>query len=404
MHLIILTQYYPPEIGAPQARLSAIARHFVQRGHLVTVLTGMPNYPQGKIFPGYGGFIRRETYEGVEVIRTFIYPTQKADFFHRLLNYFSFVFSSGILGAIVLPKADFLLIESPPLFLGLSGLWLSWKKRVRLIFNVSDLWPESAVRVRVLEKSSLAYKISAMLEKSCYEHAWLITGQSKGILTDIQFRFPGCPTFHLSNGVDIDMFHPNKKTQEACESLHNDKGDCVVLYAGLHGLAQGLEQAIDAANLLRKDDSLKFVFIGDGPQKNTLIERAKKYNLSNISFMDPRPAQQIPSLLACADIILVMLKMYIPGAVPSKLYEAMASGRPVMLVASGEAAEIVHEYQAGMVVAPGDILGLENALQTLSSRPDLRERYGENGRRAATQYFNRTIIVPRFIDYLEANL
>ena len=133
MHFTILTQYFPPEIGAPQARLSALCRHFVQRGHSVTVLTGMPNYPQGKIFDGYGGVIRRETSEGICIIRTFIYPTQKADFFHRLTNYFSFALSSAFLGTMVLPKADFLLDESPPLFLGLSGFWLSWVKRARMI-------------------------------------------------------------------------------------------------------------------------------------------------------------------------------------------------------------------------------------------------------------------------------
>ena len=156
VHLTVLTQYYPPEIGAPQVRLSELAAHFVQRGHSVTVLTAMPNYPTGKIYPGYSGLLRREHRDGVSMIRTFIYPTQKTDFMPRLMNYFSFVLSSATLGSALLGRADYLLVESPPLFLGLSGFWLSRLKHARLIFNVSDLWPETAVRLGILQPGSLA--------------------------------------------------------------------------------------------------------------------------------------------------------------------------------------------------------------------------------------------------------
>jgi glycosyltransferase involved in cell wall biosynthesis len=403
VHLIFLTQYFPPEVGAPQARLSAVCRHFVQRGHSVTVLTGMPNYPQGRIFEGYGGFIRRETFEGINIIRTFIFPTQKADFFHRLTNYFSFALSSAFLGAFVLPRADFLFVESPPLFLGLSGFWLSRLKRTRMIFNVSDLWPESAVELGVLDKDGFAYRISAMLEKFCYQQAWLITGQSKSIIANIRTRFPDRPTFHLSNGVDTKVFHPVRKTQEASETIGNGK-DCIVLYAGLHGLAQGLDQALAAAELLRTEINLKFVLIGSGPMKKSLVEQARQGNLNNVCFLESRPARDIPALVAAADIVLVPLKMYITGAVPSKLYEAMASGRPVLLVAGGEAAEIVRNHQTGIVVEPGDVASLVQAIRTLYTQPDLRKTLGENGRRVAEQYFDRSTIAGRFIDHLEACL
>ena len=403
MHLVFLTQYFPPEIGAPQARLSELCRHFVQRGHSVTVLAGMPNYPQGKIFDGYGGVIRRNTSEGIDIIRTFIYPTQKADFFHRLTNYFSFTLSSALIGAVVLPKADFLFVESPPLFLGLSGFWLSWLKRTRMIFNVSDLWPESAVQLGVLEKNSFGYRISARLEEFCYRQAWLITGQSKSIMEDIQTRFPDRPTFHLSNGVDTKVFHPGRRTQQSREIIGNSK-DCVVFYAGLHGLAQGLEQALAAAELLRTEVNLKFVFLGSGPTKSSLVEQARQSDLNNVCFLESRPAQEIPALVAAADIVLVPLKMYITGAVPSKLYEAMASGRPVILVAGGEAAEIVRDHQTGLVVEPGDIASLVQAIRTLYSRPDLCTTFGENGRRVAEQYFDRSTISTRFIDHLESCL
>lgn len=403
MHLTVLTQYYPPEIGAPQARLSELAAHFVCRGHIVTVLTAMPNYPTGKIYSGYGGLLRREQQGGVNVIRTFIYPTQNASFLRRMTNYLSFTLSSIITGSVLLSRADYLMVESPPLFLGLSGAWLSRLKHARLIFNVSDLWPESAVRLGVLQSKGLSFRTSAWLEEFCYRWAWLITGQSKSILANIRERFPDRATFHLSNGADTTRFHPNRQTDEARGSLKGN-GRSVALYAGLHGLAQGLDQVLAAAAAIRDECGLQFVLIGDGPEKQALLEQAKKRNLSNVRFLDPRPADEIPALIASADVILVPLKMYIPGAVPSKLYEAMASGKAVVLLADGEAADIVRQYKAGIVVKPGDIKGLIQALRTLNDQPSLRRTLGQNGRRAAEQYFDRTKIATRFIEQLEANL
>src|SRR5262249_26626175 len=183
--------------------------HFVRRGHCVTVLTAMPNYPTGKIYSGYGGLLRREQLAGVNVIRTFIYPTQKASFVRRMANYLSFVFSSIMTGSILLDRTDYLMVESPPMFLGLSGAWLSSLKLGRLIFNVSDLWHESAVQLGILRPESPSFRMSAWLERFCYRRAWLITGQSKGILASINQRFPDRPTYHLSNGVDTRSFRPD---------------------------------------------------------------------------------------------------------------------------------------------------------------------------------------------------
>ena len=204
----ILTQYYPPELGAPQARLSDLAQRLARRGHEVSVLTAMPSYPQGKIYPGYGGWRRRETLNGVSVVRTAIYPTQKPNLLPRLTNYFSFVFSACMAGGWWLPRLDYLLTESPPLFLGISGYLLSRWKRARWIFNVSDLWPESAVRLGFLQEG-LSLRLSQALEAFCYRKAWLVTGQSRSILADIQERFPGVRTVHFSNGVDTVLFHPD---------------------------------------------------------------------------------------------------------------------------------------------------------------------------------------------------
>lgn len=401
MKLTILTQYYPPEVGAPQARLSELASHFVQRGHDAVVLTAMPNYPTGRVHDGYGGLFLRERSAGVDVLRTFIYPTQKAEFTHRLANYFSFVLSSSICGSFALKRSDYLLVESPPLFLGLAGFWLSRLKRAKLIFNVSDLWPESAASMGLVDRNSAAFRISARLEAFCYRHAWLITGQSKTIVADIAQRYPQLRTFHLSNGVDSERFGPNKFNSGARAELSNN-GEFVAVYAGLHGLAQGLDQVLEVARKVKT--GFRFVFVGDGPQKRMLQERAKDQGLGNVRFFDPRPASEIPALMAAADAILVTLKGQIPGAVPSKLYEAMASGCPVVLAAEGEAAEIVNRYEAGIVVKPGDINALADALHRLRSDRDLCLQMGMNGREAVRRNFDRSLIAANFIDHLEGSL
>jgi colanic acid biosynthesis glycosyl transferase WcaI len=400
LHLAIHTQYYLPEIGAPQARLSELAEQAVHRGHQVSVLTAMPNYPRGEIYPGYKGLHSKEQINGVDIIRSFIYPTQKTDMLRRLTNYFSFVFSSASIGSLGLKNIDFLLTESPPLFLGLSGFFLSRMKRARWIFNVSDLWPKSPVYLDVLVEDSIAYRISGWLESFCYHQAWLVSGQSKSILNDISRRFPGSNTFHFSNGVDTKKFGANFGNDEIRRHLAT-KDEFIILFAGLHGIAQGLDQIIRVASQLREHGNLRFVLIGDGPEKKKLIDMAKAEKLPNITFLDPCPKGEIPPLLASANVILVPLKKYIPGAVPSKLFEAMASEKPVILVAEGEAADIVTTANSGIVVQPGDINGIKQAILLLEKKPSSCENFGVNGRRAAQEYYDRVAIVDRFIDYLE---
>jgi glycosyltransferase involved in cell wall biosynthesis len=402
MNLTILTQYYLPEIGAPQRRLSHLAEGLVKDGHNVTVLTAMPNYPTGKIYPGYGGWTRTEEINGVRVVRTWIYPTQSAGFVRRLSNYFSFVFSSLLLGGWKIGPCDYLLTESPPLFIGITGFMLSRWKRARWIFNVSDLWPESAVRLGMLN-NKLALRLSEWLEAFCYHKAWLIAGQSKSIIENIQQRFPLVQTYHFSNGVDAITFRPENANAQAHALMHQTVS-CVALYAGLHGLAQGLDQVLEAASRLQSESQLGIFLLGDGPTKGDLVKEVQTRGLKNMRFLDPVPPSDMPGWVSAVDIALVTLKTYIPGAVPSKLYEAMAAGAPVILVADGEATEIVDKHHAGIVVKPGDIDGLVSALKTLANHPELRRELGANGRRAAEEFYDRNKIVQKFGGFLKGKL
>jgi glycosyltransferase involved in cell wall biosynthesis len=383
-------------MGAPQARLSELAQGLLRHGYRVTVLTAMPNYPQGKVFPDYKGFFSQEEIAGVTVLRAYIFPTKKASFLPRLLSYFSFVFTSLIIGLFHLRSVDYLLTESPPLFLGISGYLLSRLKKARWIFNVSDLWPESAVHLGVV-REGLALRLSYWLEAFFYRHAWLVAGQSKSIIKNIKDRFPQVSTYHLSNGVDPEKFNSNN-TQFTPPT--NWLGKTVFIYAGLHGIAQGLDQIIFAAKTVSHLEDCLFVLVGDGPEKEGLIQQATQLGLQNVQFLAPQSKEQIIPMLAAADVSLVPLKLNLPGAVPSKLYEGMASRKPVILIAEGEAAEIVNQANTGIVVKPGDIEGLVKAIESLAKNPDLRQELGANGRKLVETSYNRHVIIDEFVYHI----
>lgn len=392
MRILLHTQYYPPEVGAPQNRLSDLARELQSLGHQVAVLTAMPNYPTGKIYPGYGGISRRETLDGIPVHRAWILPSISRSMLPRLVSYFSFVLSSLLVG-LFLPKFDLILTESPPLFLGISGYLLSRIQRARWIFNISDLWPASAVELGMIQPGSAGYKVGIALEKFLYSKAWLVTGQSKTILADISRRFPGVNAYHLSNGVNVAQFAPVENSQPA-EKLR-------VIYAGLHGLAQGLDQVLAAVALLRDMDHFEVLFIGDGPEKQKLTNMARSLGLQMVQFLDPLPKSRMPAVLSTADILIVPLKVQLTGAVPSKLYEAMAMAKPVVLVAESEAAAIVQEAKCGLVVRPGDVSGIADALRFLLTHSERRREMGANGRRAAEEKYDRATIARNFSRHLQ---
>jgi glycosyltransferase involved in cell wall biosynthesis len=385
-------------MGAPQARLSDLAKRFVGHGHQVYVLTAMPNYPQGRIHSGYGGLLRREEQDGVSIIRTFIYPTKSVGTVRRLTNYFSFVLSSLVIGAFLLPKVDFVLTESPPLFLGISGWILSRLKGARWILNASDLWLESLRSFGVVRDGSLIDKLLSDMALFLYRKAWLVTGQSQEIVTEIQRQVPSGRVYHLSNGVDVRSFHPKKRDESIRQHYLRD-GEVGFVYAGLHGFFQGLDQIILAADRLR-DEPVRFLFFGDGSEKDVLVKMAQDRQLKNVDFHAPIPKDHVAAILASMDVAVIPLKKEIRGSVPSKIYEAMASNRPILLVANGEARSIVEKSGAGIAVNPGDTEGLLHAVHKLASQPAECARMGHAGRVAAENFYNRIRIAENFEAFL----
>ena len=391
MRLLILTQYFPPEMGAPQARLYELATRLRDRGHTITVLTAMPNYPTGKVFDGY----RRRPYmeedmDGIRVIRTWIYPSKSSRTLPRLLSYMSFVFSSVLLGIWTVGRQDVVLFESPPLFLVPSGLLIGRAAGARIIMNVSDIWPDIIVRMGHTTGGPFL-KAMFWLEKFGYEHSDVVALTNPGAMAQIRQRFPRVQTTVISNGVDTSFFRPELRSDEVRAGLGAGPGDFLVGYCGLHGLAQGLEVVIDAADRLKDRPDIKIVMIGDGPTKADLVATAKEKNLSNLTFFDRRPKAEMPAILASCDASLAPLVCRLPGTMPSKVYEALAAGTPPVVAKGCEGEALVTRYNAGRTFEPMDGGELALAVTELAEDREARAKVRMNCIALAKRFDRDTI-------------
>ncbi len=402
MKILFLTQYYPPETGAPQNRLHDLAVRLKEKDVTVDVLTAMPNYPQMEIHEGYKGkFFLKEQIDDIQVYRSWIYTTTSKGVLKRLLNYFSFVFSSFWVGWFKTKKYDYILCESPPLFLGITAYLLCKIKRSKLIFNVSDLWPESAEKLGIVENKfflNLAYK----LEKFLYKKSIVITGQTQGIVQNIKQRFPTKNPYWLPNGVDLNYFDP-EKTQSNWKKNNGFKDDDILfLYAGILGHAQGLEVILQAANIIRNDQA-KFIFVGAGPEKEKLLNLKEQLALKNVFFFDAVPKTEIIKIIKSIDVTIVPLKKLdlFKGAIPSKIFENLAMKKALILGVDGEAKKLfIDDGKCGLYFEPENSDDLADKINSLLEDKSLIDTFGNNGRRYVSNYFNRSVIAENFIKYL----
>lgn len=407
MKILILTQYFPPETGAPQNRLYELAVRLKTNGADVSVLTAMPNYPQMQLHQKYRGkFYCYEEMDGLHVHRCWIYVSKSKRIFKRLLNYFSFVKTSFWIGWFILGKYDYLLCESPPLFLGITAYLLKKLKRAKLIFNVSDLWPESAEKLGLVTNRFLL-KISTRLEEFLYRNTFLITGQTQGIVKNISDRFPDKKVYWLPNGVDIDYFNPDNIKSEWRLKNNFSENDFILLYAGIIGHAQGLEVILNCANILCNKKEIKFVLMGDGPEKGNLISLKNKMKLENVFFFESVLKKEIHTVLKSVDIAIIPLKKIdlFKGAIPSKIFEALAMKKPILLGVEGEAKELfIDEAHAGIAFEPENATYLANAVLNMIENIDQMKVYGSNGSEYVKRKFNRDIIAVNFFNLLKDNL
>ncbi|MEB3237022.1 MAG: glycosyltransferase family 4 protein [Candidatus Sericytochromatia bacterium] len=391
MKILFLTPYYPPEVGAPQTRQHELAVRLVQDGHEVEVLTCWPNYPSGVVQDGYRDkLFKWEEREGVRVYRTWMYATPNRGFLRRVLAQLSFA-GAAILSGVRMGPADVVVVESPPLFDGLAGAWLAWRRKARMVFNVADLWPESVVALGAV-RNRVLIGLAEALEEWCYRRAWRILAVTRGIERTLRTRGWSKVRF-LPNGVDLARF-AGADGRRVRARMGWDDDAVVVLYAGTLGMSQALDKALEAAGMLEDLPAFRLVLMGDGAEREALLAAAGP----NVRILPPVPRDEVPEWLAAADVLFISLKD-IPlfnGAVPSKTYEAMAAGRPIVMAARGEAPALLEEAGGGVVVPPEDPVALAAAWRRLVEDPGLRRTLGGKAEAIIRARYDRAALSRRF--------
>jgi len=410
MRILYVSQYFPPEMGAPAARAAELSRHWALQGHEVTVLTGFPNHPTGVVPPEYRGELRRlvvrERSDGVNVVRTLLLPFPNRKAHERILNYSSFCASAATTGLFLSPP-DLVIATSPQLLVALSGWWLAKCKRVPFVFEVRDLWPESLAAVGMGRESSLLYgalsKIAGFLYRRC-DHVVVVTPAFKDHLVE-HWQVPREKISVIENGVETQLFAPTAPADMRRKLGIDEK--FVVSYIGTMGMAHGLETVLEAAAQLRDHSpEILFLLLGEGSEKERLALLAGERGLSNVRFLDQKPREKIPAYICASDVCLVLLKKneLFKTVLPSKMLEFMSCGRAVILGVDGQARGILEQARGGLAIDPENARALANAICLLASNRKMAEAMGQEAREYIVRNFSRQQTAERYIRVLERML
>lgn len=406
MRITFLCQYFPPEMGAPSARTYEHARHWVALGHEVTVITGFPNHPTGIIRPEYRGqLVRREKADGIDLLRTWIYCAPNKGFFKRVLNFLSFFCSSFILGALLTRRPDVVVGTSPQFFCAVSAWLLSVLKRVPFVFEVRDIWPQSAIELGAL-KNPLLIRALETIELLLYRRAALIVIVAESTKPYLLAKgIPADKIVLIPNGIDPQYLAQAKAASG--ESVRAETGlqdKFIVSYIGTHGLSHALDTVLRAADELRDDAAIHFLFVGEGAEKDRLRQMAAELKLGNVTFLKEQSRQRLLDFYRASEVSLVPLRRLdiFKKVLPSKIFELMGTGSPIICSVEGEAAALIRHAEAGLCIEPENAEALVAALRRLRADPRLRAQFGAAGERFVKTYYLRTVLAERYVEALKA--
>ncbi|MGH9603531.1 MAG: glycosyltransferase family 4 protein, partial [Terriglobales bacterium] len=359
LRILLLSQFYSPE---PLYKMPSLAQELARRGHTVTVLTGFPNYPTGKLYPGYRvSMLASEEQEGVRVLRVPLYPDHSRSTVLRSANYLSFAASATLLGPVFAPSTD-LIWTCPPMTVGIPAWWLGLLAHVPFVYEVQDMWPETVAATAMLS-NGLALGVLASLARFVYRRAAAVTVVSPGFRENLIAKGVPPHKVHLiPNWADDDLYHPLSPDLKLAEEFGLN-GRFNVMFAGNLGAAQGLEHVLAAAARLRDLPEIQFVIVGSGLAEPALRAQAEAEGLASVRFLGQHPATRMVHFLALADVLLVHLRRdpLFDITIPSKTLAYLACGRPILSATSGDAADVVREAGAGLVCPPEDAEALAQA-------------------------------------------
>ncbi|HYW35127.1 MAG TPA: glycosyltransferase family 4 protein, partial [Balneolaceae bacterium] len=372
MRILFITDNFPPEVNAPATRTYEHCKRWVDMGAEVTVITCVPNFPQGQVYEGYSNrLIQKEIIDGIQVIRVWSYIAANKGFIKRALDYISFAFSSFWAG--LFRRSDVIIATSPQFFTTWTACALSTLKREPWVFELRDLWPESIKAVGALE-DGLIYDILEKIELFLYDHADLIIPNTPAFKDRLIERGVDQEKIRvIPNGANLKLFKPQKKNEKLVANLGLEE-KFVVGYLGTHGLAHNLDFILECAASLNEPE-LFFLFIGDGAEKGNLKRQAKRLLLNNVRFLDPVPKKRVPAYLSVFDVALVPLKKSdtFKTVIPSKIFEAAAMRKPILLGVEGQAKKIIEKYKAGLCYEPENKEDFIHQLKTLKEDSVLYE-------------------------------
>ena len=397
-------------MGAPAARAAELSRHWARLGHDVTVLTGFPNHPTGVVPEEWRSRLRRlhytESVDGVRVVRTWLWPLPNRKAHERIRNYASFCISAAVSG-LALREPEVVIATSPQLLCALSGWWLAWWKRVPFVFEVRDLWPESLAAVGAGSEGTMLHRALGAIAGFLYRHAERIVVVSPAFKDHLMryWDVPAAKIAIVENGVETDLFRFNPSAAAEVRKQLKVEDRFLICYIGTMGNAHGLDTLIAAAEELQNAlPSAMFLLIGEGAEKERIVELAAGRGLSNIQFLGQQPRERIPAYVSAADLCLVMLKKteLFKTVIPTKLLEYMACQRPVIVAVDGQARQIVEEAWGGVFVEPENSKALVKAILGSAEEPEQGRQMGARGRQYIVSKFSREKTARDYIAVLQA--
>lgn len=402
MHILFLSDNFPPEVNAPASRTFEHCREWVKAGHSVTVITCAPNFPQGQVFPGYRNRLyQTELLDGIKVIRVWSYITRNEGFAKRTLDYLSYMVMAFI-AAIFVRRIDLIVGTSPQFFTACAAYGVGVVKRRPWIFELRDIWPDSIRAVGAINKDRLLVVLEK-IELYLYRKATAIVAVTNAFKRNLIERgIKSDKIFVVTNGVDLARFSPQSKDREL-QIRHKLQGKFVAGYIGTHGMAHALDTLIDVAITFRDSGEKQFhiLMLGDGAERARLQARADAEGLDNITFVDSVPKEEVIRYWSLVDVAVIHLRRtpLFKTVIPSKMFECMGMAIPILHGVEGESAEIVNRHHAGLTFEPENGQALATELRLLAGNAELRKRLAQNGRAAALHY-DRAALANHMLDII----